>query len=129
MRQRRLSLPGKIYTPTLTHPINNHKQVQFILVLVLVFVFLRLNPDFQCSNSNPYNPTRPSGKMAGRWNGYAVPHLKGDRELVLEAVRHYGRAGRWNGYAAAHLRGDRDIVLEAVRQNGRAGRYFMRQSI
>jgi hypothetical protein len=55
--------------------------------------------------------------MAMRWNGYAAAHLKGDREIVLEAVQKCGWA---MAYAAEHQRGDREIVLEAVRQDGRS---------
>jgi hypothetical protein len=51
---------------------------------------------------------------------YAAAHLKGDQEIVIEAVRQNGWALR---HAAEHLRGDREIVIEAVRQNGWALRH------
>jgi hypothetical protein len=51
---------------------------------------------------------------------HAAEHLRGDREIVLEAVRQNGYA---LDVAAEHLKGDREIVLEAVRQNGYALAY------
>ena len=45
---------------------------------------------------------------------YASEELRGDKEVVLEAVRQNG----WLlEYASEELRGDREVVLEAVRQN------------
>ena len=46
---------------------------------------------------------------------YASEELRGDREVVLEAVRQNGNALR---YASKELQGDRELVLEAVRQDG-----------
>ena len=46
---------------------------------------------------------------------YASAELKGDREIVIEAVKQNGGA-LW--YASAELKGDREIVIEAVKQNG-----------
>jgi hypothetical protein len=48
---------------------------------------------------------------------YVADYLKGDRELVFEAVRQDGR-GRTLQFSSDHLRGDREIVLKAVRQTG-----------
>ena len=41
--------------------------------------------------------------------------LKRVREVVIEAVRHNGRALR---FASEELKGDREVVIEAARQNG-----------
>ena len=63
---------------------------------------------------------------------YASANLKGDRDVVIEAVKQDGRALK---YASAELRGNieksdldyenkmqksKEVVLEAVKQNGRA---------
>ena len=50
----------------------------------------------------------------------ASAELKGNKEIVKEAVTHYGSALQ---YASAELRGDQEIVMEAVKQNGRALQY------
>ena len=41
--------------------------------------------------------------------------LRGDREIVLAAVKQAGLALQ---HASAELQGDREVVLEAVKQNG-----------
>jgi hypothetical protein len=46
---------------------------------------------------------------------YASAELKGDREIVKEAVKQNGFALE---YASAELHGDREIVVEAVKQDG-----------
>ena len=48
---------------------------------------------------------------------WPLEELKGDREVVTQAVRRHGFALE---YAARELRGDADVVMEAVRQNGEA---------
>ena len=45
----------------------------------------------------------------------ASKNIKGDREIVMAAVRQNGWALR---FASEDLRGDRDIVMTAVRQDG-----------
>ncbi|MBD97598.1 hypothetical protein CL648_02200, partial [bacterium] len=61
---------------------------------------------------------------AVRQDGYALEYaseeLKGDREVVLEAVKQDGYALE---HASAELKGDREVVLEAVKQDGRALQY------
>ena len=47
----------------------------------------------------------------------APEELKGDREVVIEAVTQHGRALR---FASEELKHDREVVIEAVRQNGGA---------
>lgn len=53
--------------------------------------------------------------MNGLALGRAPEDLRGDREVVLAAVRQEGRALE---FASEALRADREVVLEAVRQNG-----------
>ena len=63
---------------------------------------------------------RDGGRHAGR--DRAVPRLaelKGDREIVTEAVKQDGRALQ---YASAELKGDREIVMEAAAERARAAR-------
>lgn len=48
---------------------------------------------------------------------YASEELRGDKEVVLEAVRSFEYA---IGFASEELRKDREVVLEAVRYDGEA---------
>ena len=54
-------------------------------------------------------------------NGYALQHaseeLKGDREVVMAAVKQNGYALR---QACEELKGDREVIMAAVKQNGNA---------
>ena len=54
-------------------------------------------------------------KQNGIALSYTLAELKGDREIVLEAVKSEGKALQ---YASADLKGDRDFILEAVMQAG-----------
>ena len=45
---------------------------------------------------------------------------KGDREIVMEAVKQSGNALQ---YASAELKGDREFMMEAVKQVGHALSY------
>ncbi len=54
--------------------------------------------------------------MAEHWK-HAAAELKGDREVVIAAVKRNGRALY---YAAADLKGDREVVIAAVTQDVRA---------
>lgn len=56
-------------------------------------------------------------KMGGSAVKYASEELRGDREIILKAVRDCGLALE---YASEELRGDREIVLEAVKIHGDA---------
>ena len=58
-------------------------------------------------------------KQSGWALQYASAELQGDRE-TLEAVKQYGVALE---YALAELKGDREIVMAAVKQNGFALRH------
>ena len=49
--------------------------------------------------------------------GYASAELRGDKEVVLAAVKQYGDALE---YASAELRGDKEVVLAAVAEDGTA---------
>jgi len=49
---------------------------------------------------------------------HASKELRGDRDVVLEAVRRNGFLLR---FALEELRGDHDVVMEAVKENGWAG--------
>jgi hypothetical protein len=51
---------------------------------------------------------------------YASPELQGDREIVMAAVKQLGTA---LSCASAGLKGDREIVMEAVKQNWQALQY------
>ena len=61
---------------------------------------------------------------AVKQNGHALRNapaeLKGEREIVLAAVKQNGNALQ---YASAELKGDREIVLAALEQNGGALQY------
>lgn len=46
--------------------------------------------------------------------------IKGDKEIILEAVRHHGSA---LGYAVKALRADREVVLTALRHDVTAFRF------
>ena len=51
---------------------------------------------------------------------YASEELKGDREVVMAAIKHTSWALE---YASEELKGDREVVMAAVRQTGRALQY------
>ena len=59
-------------------------------------------------------------KQDGRALQYASAELKGDREIVMAAVKQNWCALLVLEYASAELQGDREIVMVAVKQNGRA---------
>ena len=46
--------------------------------------------------------------------------LKGDKEIVLAAVKSYGDALQ---YARTELKGNKEIVLEAIKNNGSVLQY------
>ena len=51
---------------------------------------------------------------------YASDELKGDKEVVIEAVRRNGEVLR---FAAEHLKADKEVVIEAVKRSRRALRF------
>ena len=53
---------------------------------------------------------------------YATPELRGDREIVLAAVKLEGGALR---FASTELRGDREIVLAALKKDWGAGKWVI----
>ena len=59
-------------------------------------------------------------RQDGRALRFASEELKGDREVVMAAVRKSGSALR---FASEELKGDREVVIEAVRKNGTALRF------
>ena len=48
---------------------------------------------------------------------HALNELKGDKEVVLEAVKQNGHALQ---YASVELKNDKEVVLETVKQDGGA---------
>ena len=69
-------------------------------------------------SGKPHNNSNISNNIA--LPQYASAELKGDREIVMVAVKQY-----WNAlqYASAELRDDHEIVIAAVKQDKSAMRF------
>ena len=72
--------------------------------------------------SNLFSPFAPQD---GEALEHASEDLKGDRELVMQAIAQNGHA---LVFASDRLKGDREIVMQALAQNGWALRHALRRA-